>query len=128
MKKSFWHRILDKNDSASSKRLVTLVVALHFILSSFTILFLVCYIALAMPKGKIDAVLLSAFGKILEYDFYIIVSGLAFVTSEGLVQMIVSKYQQNTGFGNYPTQYPTQYPIGEMPQPDVNQPQEQLPE
>jgi hypothetical protein len=118
MKKSFWARILDKNDSTSSKRLVTLVVALHFILSSFTILFLVCYIALVMPKGKIDAVLISSFEKILEYDFYIIVSGLAFVTSEGLVQMIVSKNQSNnqqyseypSTYGNTPTTETTQPP------------------
>lgn len=91
MKKSFWSRILDRNDSTSSKRLVTLVVALHFILSSFTILFLVCYIALVMPRGKIDTVLISSFEKILEYDFYIIISGLAFVTSEGVVEMMVNK-------------------------------------
>jgi hypothetical protein len=91
MKKDFWRRVLDSRDSTSSKRLVTLIVALHFIISSFTILFLVCYIALAMPKGKIDSVLLSSFERILEYDFYIILYGLAFVTSEGVVKMIVSK-------------------------------------
>jgi hypothetical protein len=121
MKRTFWSRILDKNDPTSSKRLVTLVVALHFILSSFTILFLVCYIALVLPKGKIDAVLIGSFEKILEYDFYIIVSGLAFVTSEGLVQMIVSKNQQNT------QQYPPMY--NDFPPIDTSQqPQEQLPE
>ena len=123
MKKSFWARILDSKDSTSSKRLVTLVVALHFILSSFTILFLVCYIALVMPKGKIDAALLTSFEKILEYDFYIILSGLAFVTSEGLVQMIVSKYQQNN------QQYPYYPPMFNQQPPDANQqPPEQLPE
>jgi hypothetical protein len=119
MKKSFWLSILDGNDSTSSKRLVTLIVALHFILSSFTILFLVCYIALVMPRGKIDSVLISSFEKILEYDFFIILSGLAFVTSESVVQMIIGKNKQKTQeYSGYP-EYPQMH--GDIPPTDPSQ-------
>jgi hypothetical protein len=44
-----------------------------------------------LPKGRVEPVLLDALGKVLEYDFYIILSGLGFITSEGVVKMFVSK-------------------------------------
>jgi hypothetical protein len=44
-----------------------------------------------LPKGKVEPVLLDALGKVLEYDFYIILSGLGFITSEGVVKMFISK-------------------------------------
>jgi hypothetical protein len=91
MKQSFLKRVLDSNDTTSSKRLITLIIALHFVVASFAILFLVCYIALVVPKGIIDATLISSLEKILEYDFYIIVSGLGFITSEGLVSILLKK-------------------------------------
>ena len=91
MKTSYLKRILDSNDTASSKRLVTLIIALHFIIASFAILFLVCYVALVLPKGRVDATLLSSLEKILQYDFYIILAGLGIITSEGLVSMIINK-------------------------------------
>ncbi len=111
----FWRKILDAKDSTSSKRLVTLIVALHFILASFVILFLVCYVVMYLPKGKVEKNLLDSLGKVLEYDFYIILSGLGFITSEGIVQMIVSKNtppQQN--YGSYGS-YNSYEPINSMP-------------
>jgi len=89
--KKFWLNILDADNSTSSKRLITLLVALHFILASFVILFLVCYVVMYLPKGKVEKDLLDSLGKVLEYDFYIILSGLGFITSEGIVQMFVTK-------------------------------------
>jgi hypothetical protein len=91
MQKSFIKRILDSNDTASSKRFITLVIASHFIVASFAILFLVCYVVVALPKGKVDPQLMKALETILEYDFYIILAGLGIITSEGLVSMIVNK-------------------------------------
>ncbi len=91
MQKSFIKRILDSNDTASSKRFITLVIASHFIVASFAILFLVCYVVLVLPKGKVDPQLMAALQTILEYDFYIILAGLGIITSEGLVSMIVNK-------------------------------------
>ena len=89
--KSFWNSLIDANNPASSKRLITLLISLHFILASFVILYLVCYVIMFLPKGKVEPVLLDALGKVLEYDFYIILSGLGFITSEGIVKMFVSK-------------------------------------
>jgi hypothetical protein len=99
----FWSRILDGNDALSSKRLITLIVAAHFILASFVILFFATYVILYLPKGKVEPELLNALKEVLEYDFYIIVSGLGFVTSEGLVNIIMSKY---TNKNNQPPQNP----------------------
>jgi hypothetical protein len=90
-KKSYLARILDSNDSASSKRFITLVIAFHFILASFAILFLVCYVVLALPKGKVDPQLMTALETILEYDFYIILAGLGIITSEGLLSILVKR-------------------------------------
>ena len=103
--KSFWKKILDAKDSTSSKRLVTLLVALHFILASFVILFLVCYVVMYLPKGRVEKDLLDSLGKVLEYDFYIILSGLGFITSEGIVQMIVSKNTPKQNYDPYSSSY-----------------------
>lgn len=91
MKKSFLSRVLDSKETASSKRLITLIIALHFVVASFAILFLVCYISLVLPKGIVDLTLLTSLEKILQYDFYIILSGLGIITSEGLLSMILNK-------------------------------------
>jgi hypothetical protein len=91
MEKPFIRKILDSKDTASSKRFITLVIASHFIVASFAILFLVCYVVVALPKGKVDPQLMKALETILEYDFYIILAGLGIITSEGLVSMIVNK-------------------------------------
>lgn len=90
-KKSFLARILDSNDTASSKRFITLVIASHFVLASFAILFLVCYVVLVLPKGKVDPQLMAALQTILEYDFYIILAGLGIITSEGLLTILVKR-------------------------------------
>ena len=109
----FWSRILDGNDAFSSKRLITLVVAAHFILSSFVILFFATYVILYMPKGKVDPELLNALKQVLEYDFYIILSGLGFVTSEGIVNMFVSKYTKNNN--QYPQDPYNPYDPNQVP-------------
>ncbi len=96
----FWSRILDGNDSLSSKRLITLIVAFQFILSSFVILFFSTYVILYLPKGKVDPALLAALKEVLEYDFYIMLSGLGFVTSEGIVNIVVSKYKNSQTIPN----------------------------
>jgi len=98
----FWSRILDGNDAFSSKRLITLIVAAHFILASFVILFFATYVILYLPKGRVEPELLNALKEVLEYDFYIIVSGLGFVTSEGIVNMIMSKHKNNNQYPQDP--------------------------
>ena len=96
---NYLRKLIDDNDPASVKRFTSLVVLLHFILASFATLFFTYYVVLVMPKGAVDKDLLGAFKQILEYDFYIIISGLGFITSTDLVQLWVSKYKQPTSMG-----------------------------
>jgi len=120
--KNFWKSILNANDTNSSKRLITLIISLHFILASFVILFLVCYVIMYLPKGKVEKDLLVTLGDVLEYDFYIILAGLGFITSEGVVKMFVTK--------NTP-QMPNQYGYGGYgmynPNPPIPNPDEGVP-
>jgi hypothetical protein len=119
--KQFWNSILNADDTNSSKRLITLVVALHFILASFVVLFLVCYVIMYLPKGKVEKDLLVTLGNILEYDFYIILSGLGFITSEGVVKMIVSKNTPTppNPYGGYGYSSYTPPPTGPNPEENI---------
>lgn len=89
--RKFFNDVLLSSSTTSSKRLVTLLFALHLILTSFLYSFVSIYMIFYLPKGKIDTDLLGLLKDILEYDFYIILSGLGFVTAEGVVSIIVEK-------------------------------------
>lgn len=89
--KSFLQRIIDSRETASSRRFITLVISAHFVIASFAVLFLVCYMTVVLPKGRVDNNLLLVLEKILEYDFYIIISGFGIITSEGLVSIIMKR-------------------------------------
>ena len=89
--KKFFSDILLSTNPASSKRFVTLIAMAHFFLASFVILFIVIYLIFYLPKGRVDPDLLSLLKEILEYDFYIILSGLGFVTVEGVTNIIVER-------------------------------------
>ena len=54
----FWKSILSSKGASSSKRLITLVVAAHFIIASFVILFIANYVIFAVPKGMVNTDLL----------------------------------------------------------------------
>lgn len=99
MMKKFWTKILSSTDSTSSKRLVTLIISLHFIVASFVILFIAFYVIFYTTKGKVDAALLGMLKDVLEYDFYIILSGLGFITAESLGKTLVERAKAK--FGHY---------------------------
>lgn len=86
----------DKGD-VSSKRLVTLLIAGHFILASFVTLFFTFYMIIQTPKGRVDINLIGLLKDILAYDFYIILSGLSFIGAENVTSIIISKYKQDLG-------------------------------
>lgn len=87
----YFSRIVDGSDTSSSKRLVTLLIALHFIISSFATLIVAIYVIFHVPKGQVDEKLLNLLREILQYDFYIILSGLGFITMEGFTQVMVER-------------------------------------
>lgn len=82
--KGFWNSIISSKDPASAKRLITLIVSLHFIISSFVILFIASYVIFYLPKGKVEPSLLATLKDILEYDMWIILAGLGFITAENV--------------------------------------------
>lgn len=98
----FWKRILDGKESSSAKRLITLVISLHFILSSFVILFIAFYVIFYIPKGKVDKDLLELLKQVLEYDMYIILSGLGFIAAENIGQVMVERAKAAAGVFNIP--------------------------
>ena len=85
----FWQKILSSKDATSSKRLVTLIISLHFISASFAILFIAFYVIFYLPKGKVEPELLALLKEVLEYDFYIILSGLGFITADNLGKILI---------------------------------------
>lgn len=91
----FWRSILSPSSHLSSKRLVTLIISLHFILASFSILFIAFYVIFYTTKGKVDKDLLEMLKDVLEYDFYIILSGLCFVTVDNIGQIIIERIKIN---------------------------------
>lgn len=87
----FWNQVLSSNDTTSSKRLVTLIISLHFIIASFAILFIAFYVIFYLPKGQVNPDLLLMLKQVLEYDFYIILSGLGFITADNMGQIMLEK-------------------------------------
>ena len=87
----FWQKILSAKDTTSKKRLVTVSISLHFIIASVAILFIAFYVIFYLPKGKVEPELLALLKEVLEYDFYIILSGLGFITADNLGQILIEK-------------------------------------
>ena len=93
MKSEFWRSILSSESTNSSKRLITLVISFHFIIASFVVLFIAFYVIFYTTKGKVDKDLLAMLKDVLEYDFYIIIAGLGFITGADMAKILVNKYK-----------------------------------
>lgn len=94
---NFWKSILSSNNTTSSKRLITLIISFHFIIASFSILFIAFYVIFYLPKGKVEPQLLTLLKEVLEYDFYIILSGLGFITVDNMGQILLQKAKALSG-------------------------------
>jgi hypothetical protein len=92
----FWKEILSAKGELSSRRLVTLIIALIFILAQISMLFTGLYVIFYLPKGRVEPELLAMLKQILEYDFYIILSGLGFVTVDGVTSILLEKAKGKT--------------------------------
>lgn len=91
---NYFSKVVDGNETASAKRVVTLLIALHFIVSSFATLIVTFYVIFYIPKGQVDEKLLSMLREILRWDFWIIIAGLGFITTEGFTTMMIEKAKQ----------------------------------
>lgn len=89
--KQFIKNLLDSQNSLSAKRFITLIISFHFIFASFVVLFFAFYVIIYMPKGKTDIDLLATLKMVLEYDFYIILAGLGFITGDSLAGILLEK-------------------------------------
>lgn len=88
---NFWKSLLSSESTNSSKRIVTLLTALCFFIAQFLIIFIAFYVIFYTTKGKVDKDLLGMLKDLLEYDFYIILSGLGFITAENFGQVLLQK-------------------------------------
>jgi len=104
--KKFFYELLDSENDRSSKRFITLVAMLHFIVGSFLILGLFTFVAIRPTKGDIEflKIMNDVLKVILEYDFLIIVGGLGFITAENLGKILVKKFTKGYyGDNDYPS-------------------------
>jgi len=92
MKSTEYFKSLVKSDETeSSKRFITLVIAGIFILTQLLILIFTFLLIIYVPKGKVDPGLLASLENIQDKDFYIILTGLGFITADNLFQLILAK-------------------------------------
>ncbi len=91
MKTSYLKSILSSKDPASAKRLVTLIAAGHFVLTSFLVSFFCFYLILYTPRGAVNKDLLDILDKILDNDVIIITGGLAMIGAENIGAIILEK-------------------------------------
>jgi len=89
--KEYFNSLLSPTDNASSRKFITLIISAHFIMASFVVLFFAFYVIIWAPRGKTDVDLLKTLQIVLQYDFYIMLSGLGFITASDLVRVIISK-------------------------------------
>lgn len=86
--RKFFQEVLNSESTASSRRLVTLIISGHFILTSFMVTF---YALVRESKAAVNERVIGLLEKILEYDFYIILVGLCFITADGFISIFIEK-------------------------------------
>lgn len=90
-KRGLFRDVIDPKSDSSAKRLVTLIIAAHFIVASFVILFFSFYVIVVAPKGDVKPSILQLLQNVMEYDFYIMLAGLGFISAENLGQILLQK-------------------------------------
>lgn len=96
----FIKELLSSESAASAKRFITLIISFHFIISSFTILFISFYVIFYLPKGRLEPDLIIVLKQVLEYDMYIILAGLGFISAENIGQVMIARAKSITGLGS----------------------------
>ncbi len=91
MEKNFIKRLLDSDDPLSVKRFVLLIVSAHFIIASFTALFMAFYLIFYVPRGKVDITLLELLKDIIYYDVLIMSGALGLIGLENFGQALIEK-------------------------------------
>lgn len=89
--KEYLGRVISSKDESSAKRLVTLLMAGHFIVTSFLVSFFVFYLIIYTPRGSVNKDLLGLLDKVLEQDFWVITAGLGFITAENFGNIMLER-------------------------------------
>lgn len=87
----FWQRIVSSQYKEDAKVVVMVVMAMHFIITSFLATFFLFYLALYTAKGSINKDLLDLLGEILKNDFWIIIAGFGFISSVDFGQAMIQR-------------------------------------
>jgi hypothetical protein len=116
--KKYFKELATGNEVSSLRKFVTLIVTGIFLITQVLIVFFCFYLILTETKGQVDKDLLDTLKVILQYDFYIILVGLGFITGSDLVRVMISKGFNPTpppdtggwGFGNPNMNTPDEIP------------------
>lgn len=84
---NYFQRLISTNNTADAKIFVTLIMALHFIITAFMVTFFLFGLAIFAAKGSVNKDLIDLLDKILQNDMIIIMSGLGFVTVDIIGQV-----------------------------------------
>ena len=97
--KNLLNSILYDKSNNFFKKLVTLIVTLHFLLASFLILILFPILFFRVTKGNLDMVkvITATFMDILDKDFWIILAGLGFLTTKDFATAMIEKAKAIAG-------------------------------
>lgn len=94
---SYFQKLISADSTADAKAFVTLVMAGHFILTSFAVSIFTFFMIVYTPKGSVNKELVDLLKSIMEQDFWIIVSGFGFMGAsefgQAMVQRAVAKAQ-----------------------------------
>jgi hypothetical protein len=82
---------MDADSAISSKRFITLIISGIFIISCLTTLLLVVFVIFYTTKGRVDKDLIGLLTQVLQYEFYIILGGLGFITGDNLASILLEK-------------------------------------
>jgi hypothetical protein len=88
---NFLNKLLDANDNKSAKRFVTLIVTFIYIVTNIVTLVIAIYAVLHPAKGRVEPVLFDVLKQLIEWDAWIILGGLCFVTLTSMGNAFVEK-------------------------------------
>ena len=87
----FLNGVIDPNTNSSSKRFITLLMLLHFIITAFLVTFFVFYLIIFTPKGTVNETLVGLLKDIIDVDKYVILGGIGLITAEAMAKILVQK-------------------------------------
>lgn len=91
--RGFFLALLDENNDRSTKRFVTLIATLFYIIGSTIAIGLFLFVSIHPTQGNLEflKIITISFNEILEKTFLIILGGLGFMTAKDFATAIVER-------------------------------------